>query len=65
MKIIIRWYFKVPNIEKSIVWQQFKILGIWPHLRRRVVHLGPKYPQDYSNVNNFSIKWNKKVNPGI
>ena len=46
MKIIIRWYFKVPSILKNQLFGNNSNFGNLAPLRRRVVHLGPKYPQD-------------------
>ena len=43
--------------------QIFKIED--PPVTCRVVHLGPKLPQNESNVNNFSIKLNKMLKIGI
>ena len=45
--------------------RKFQIFKIEAHMWRRVVHLGPNYSQNLSNVNNFSIKWNKKLKLGI
>ena len=45
--------------------RKFQIFKIEAQLWRHVVHLGPNYTQNLSNVNNFSIKWNKKLKLGI